>query len=331
MHVFIAVACLLSGCAATPNLAYRAPQPDMDGFLKFTLPQSTILLTALPNDGIEAKAVPQDDYADALHYSLMADAKWSVWTSSTVTKWEYLEGHNIVKSLATTGESNAAKLLQVATEIIGAAAATTPGKISFQDDIIDPFTDGNGQRIAPPENQAAPCALRRNPDWGCTIAVGAPPVWAVKYDDFLKKALNGESAKVFPSSACRTATITLTPPALTPAKPAPAQPGGTRGTDSSADGRITTRTEPPAQAIKGSPAIPAPPSGGKTGALVITLELANPTAVNLTRLRQGGELQASGACRYEVSNDKAGSSFDSEAWKAAIALVTALKARNQAK
>lgn len=284
--VSIVAALLLCGCAAVPHLDYRKPEKDLDGFLKFTLPQSTILLKTLPSSDIGAMAVPDDEYGDALHFSLMTDARWSLWTSSTLTKLEYLEGHNIVTAVATTGTSNATKLLQAATTAVRLAAPGTSKGWSFQDDIIEPFTDDQGHRTAPQANRAGPCVLRRNPAWRCTITVGEPSAWAVPYDEFRARALRGEASSVFPASACRKATITLTPPAA--------------------------------------------PEGG-TPPLVITVELADPTYVNLTRLRRGGELQASGVCRYEVTSDKAASSVDTDALKEAIALVAALKARNQAK
>jgi hypothetical protein len=314
-HWMLATLLALSGCAATPNLEYRAPGQDRDGFMKFTLPQTSVALTELRGK-ITATAVPDDDYALAQQHSLMADAQWSLWTSSTITKWEFIEGQSVVKAIATTAESNVAKLLDVAKDVMSSAAGETAA--TFKDDLIDPFTDRAGQPRALPVGSTVDCNLRRNPDWSCSIAIGTYPSWVIPYAQFRQRALDGDARKVFPSSACVSATIKLTGPA------APALPGSSTlpaapvAVTVGADGRLIDAGASRSQPQK----MPAPPRQE----LALSVELADPAFVNLTRLRRGGELQASGPCRFNVTNDKAGSNLDTQAFKDALALARRLKA-----
>jgi hypothetical protein len=322
----LATLAALSGCAATPNLEYRAAGPDRDGFMKFTLPQTSIMLTAQSNM-ITATAVPADDYAGAEQHSLMADAQWSLWTSSTITKWEFIEGQNIVKSIATSAESNVSKLLEVATSLTSVAAGATgiaPAATPvFNNEIIDPFSDREGHPRALPVGSVVDCNLRRNPDWSCSIAIGRYPSWVIPYAEFRQRALDGDARKVFPSSACVQATIRLTGPAGAALTTLPATPDAAAvrvapdGTLIAADGK-RTRAEP------GNA-----PAALPRQAQALSVELADPAFVNLTRLRRGGELQANGPCRFNVSNDKAGSNLDTQAFKDALTLAKGLKDRGK--
>lgn len=285
----------LSGCAATPNLEYRVPGPDRDGFMKFTLPQASIVLANQPL-GITAFAVPDDDYAGAQEHSLMADAQWSLWTSSTITKWEFTEGQNVVKAIATSAASNVAKIADIAAGV-GVFAASTAAGMTFNNDIIDPFTDNLGNARPLPIDRTVDCNLRRNPLWSCSIAIGRHPAWVIPYAEFRDLALNGAARKVFPSSACVPARITLLGPASLPG--------------SGAADHATARQ---------------PAATAQRQEFIFSVELADPAFVNLTRLRSGGELQASGPCRFNVTNDKAGNNFDTDAFKGALALAKSLKA-----
>jgi hypothetical protein len=326
----------LSGCAATPNLEYRAPGPDRDGFMKFTLPQTSVALTELRGK-ITATAVPDDDYPGAQQHSLMADAQWSLRTSSTITKWEFIEGQSVVKAIATTAESNVAKLLDVAKDVMSSAAGDAVA--TFKDDLIDPFTDRAGQPRALPVGSTVDCNLRRNPDWSCSIAIGTYPSWVIPYAQFRQSALDGDARKVFPSSACVSATIRLTGPARVPIAlpgivPAtlPAAPGDAAAVTVGADGRLVRANASANMAGAPQRKMPEPPKPvepAQRQELALSVELADPTFVNLTRLRSGGELQASGPCRFNVTNDKAGSNLDTQAFKDALALAKSLKAREK--
>jgi hypothetical protein len=317
----LATLAALSGCAATPNLEYRIPGPDRDGFMKFTLPQTSVTL-AQQQGVITATAVPADDYPGAEQHSLMADAQWSLWTSSTITKWEFVEGQSVVKSIATTAESNVSKLIETATGITslaaGAAAAT------FTDEIIDPFRDREGHPRALPVGSTVDCNLRRNPNWSCSIAIGRYPSWVIPYAEFRQRALDGDARKVFPSSACAQATIKLTGPA---SASLPAARSDAAAVSVAADGTLVAAAGSAAKAKPGTsePGTAAQPRQE----LAFSVELADPAFVNLTRLRRGGELQANGPCRFNVSNDKAGSNLDTQAFKDALALAKSLKARSK--
>ena len=315
----------LSGCAATPNLEYRAPGPDRDGFMKFTLPQSSVALAPQLN-GVTAIAVPDDDYPGAEMHSLMADAQWSLWTSSTITKWEFTDGQNVVKAIATSAESNLAKITDIAASV-GAFAASTAAGMAFSNDLIDPFTDDEGNARPLPIERTVDCNLRRNPGWTCSITIGRHPAWVIPYAEFRALALNGDARKMFPSSACVPATIRLLAPANLPERDAglPARPGDDAAATVTVrpDGTLgSTGKARPEQATARQPDRPPPPRQE----LIFSVELADPAFVNLTRLRRGGELQASGPCRFNVTNDKTGSNFDSDAFKGALALAKSLKA-----
>lgn len=316
----IVISFVVAGCVATPNLEYRKPGPDLAGYMKFTLPQSIVTFQALPGGSITAASVPDDDYSDALKYSLMADAQWSLWTSSTVTKWEYVDGQNVVKSIATTAESNVSKLLDVAKDVVGFAASTSAGQVSFQNDMIDPFTDENGARVRLPADVPSPCTLSRNPGWQCEIIVEKHPVWSISFIDFEALILTGDAKKVFPSSSCVKATITLTAPPTEISKKTSSDVGNAKTWTAKADGTISSKDD----ATINQPEIAAVPTAEKK--FVFTVELADPTYVNLIRLRRGGELQASGPCRYNVTNDKAVGNLDTQAFKDALALAKAIKA-----
>jgi hypothetical protein len=320
----LATLAALSGCAATPNLEYRIAGPDHDGFMKFTLPQTSIMLTAQSNM-ITATAIPADDYAGAEQHSLMADAQWSLWTSSTITKWEFIEGQNVVKSLATSAESNVAKLLEVATSLtsVAAGASGVAATAAFNNEIIDPFRDRAGHPRALPVGSIVDCNLRRNPDWSCSIAIGRYPSWVIPYAQFRQRALDGDARKVFPSSACVQATIRLTGPAgaaLPAVAATSAIPGDAAAVRVAPDGTLIpaagkrTRVEPSNT-----------PAATQRQEQALHVELADPAFVNLTRLRRGGELQANGPCRFNVSNDKAGSNLDTQAFKDALTLAKGLK------
>lgn len=325
-YCMMATVLALSGCAATPDLEYRVPAPDYDGFMKFTLPRTSVALTELRGK-ITASAVPDDDYPGAQQHSLMADAKWSLWTSSTITKWEFIEGQSVVKAIATTAESNVGKLLDVAKDVVSSAAGETAA--TFKDDIIDPFTDREGHPRALPVGSTVDCNLRRNPDWSCSIAIGTYPLWVIPYTQFRQRALEGDARKVFPSSACVLATIRLAGPAADAGSSTlPAAPGDAGAVTVGADGRLidtgTTESLPHNMSEPRQPGASA-----QRQELALSVELADPTFVNLTRLRRGGELQASGPCRFNVSNDKAGSNLDTQAFKDALALARRLKARRK--
>jgi hypothetical protein len=319
----------LSGCAATPSLEYRTPGPDRDGFMKFTLPQSSVVLANQPG-GITAIAVPDDDYEGAESHSLMADAQWSVWTSSTITKWEFTDGQNVVKAIATSAESNVAKIINLAADA-GAFAASTAAGMAFNNDIIDPFTDHLGNARALPIGSTVDCKLRHNPGWACSIAIGRHPAWVIPYAEFRDLALNGDARKMFPSSACVPARIRLLAPANMTQSDAglPAKPGDEAATT------VTVRPDGTLSRV-GAGQVKARPDHATQPAataprqeLTFSVELADPAFVNLTRLRSGGELQASGPCRFNVTNDKAGSNFDTDAFKSALALAKSLKAAHR--
>lgn len=315
----------LSGCAATPNLEYRTPGPDRDGFMKFTLPQSSVALAKQLN-GITAIAVPDDDYEGAEKHSLMADAQWSLWTSSTITKWEFTDGQNVVKAIATSAESNAVKIIDIAAGIKAFAASTAAG-MAFNDDIVTPFTDNMGNPRPLPVGSTVDCQLRRNPLWACSISIGRYPAWVIPYAEFRALALNGAARKMFPSSACVPATIRLLAPAnLSDSDDLPARAGdaGAPTATANPDGRLI-----PLQAGKARPGQATAPQPLPRQEFTFSVELADPAFVNLTRLRRGGELQASGPCRFNVTNDKAGSNFDTDAFKGALALAKNLKAAHK--
>jgi hypothetical protein len=313
----LATLAALSGCAATPNLEYRTPGPDRDGFMKFTLPQTSVML-AQQVSAITATVMPDDDYAGAQQHSMMADAQWSLWTSSTITKWEFVEGKNVVKSIATSAENNASKLLEAGTGLASIAAGATTG--NFKNEIIDPFSDQEGRPRALPVGSTVDCNLRRNPEWSCSIAIGHYPSWVIPYAEFRQRALDGDARKVFPSSACVQATIRLTGPANTSLPPMPTAPGDAAAVTVTPSGTLI-----PGAASQARTASATTPATQPRQQLAFSIELADPSFVNLTRLRRGGELQANGPCRFNISNDKAGSNLDTQAFKDALALAKSLK------
>lgn len=204
----------IAGCAATPNLEYKIPAADQEGYLKFTLPRSAIVLRN-EQQTITATAVTDDSYSGAKEKSLMTRAMWSLWTSSTITKFEYVDGQNVIKSIATTAGSNASKIANIAETIVSSALSTDQDDVvAFADDVIDPFINSSGNSSESLlAGETLKCKLERNPGWDCEIRLGHRDSWVIPYDEFARLALNGEAKKVFPSSSCINARVKLTAPA----------------------------------------------------------------------------------------------------------------------
>lgn len=334
----------LSGCKATPNLEYREPAPDFDGYMKFVLPQSKIVLRS-ENGIVTATAVTDDKYRDAQEYSLMVDAKKSLFTSTTITKFAYVDGQYVVKSIGTVAESNVTKISGIVGDL-ASLAVSTGGSQVFKDEVIDPFSDEKGDRYSS-LNHSPPCSLKNNTGWTCVIEVGNYDKWTVDFKDFHDNAIAGRAQKVFPASACLKAKIMLTYTPPTPSIDAggkttnneqqgiSVQPDGTLGGNAvgrSTKSRSNVATSPKSLAVVQNPSVAGdegkPQEKTRLSSTrenyVFGLELADPRRVNLTQLRASGELVANGACRFDVANDKPASNLDSEAFKSAVSTLKAL-------
>jgi hypothetical protein len=200
----------LAGCAAQSKIVYAPLQPDMDGWKKFTLAQSKILLGVGDNGQPSAQSVPVDTYPNAVDRTFMfkeAGGALSI-RSTSVTSMNYIDNTRLVSSVGFTATSHVAEVLSAAVALIpiALAASTSPPSseipTAFRADSIDPFT--NGRLVDVPYGK-----LELNPGWTYTLTVGQRDLDVVPFATFRTAALAGSASTVFPGASCVAVTLTL--------------------------------------------------------------------------------------------------------------------------
>ncbi len=196
-------AIILIGCAAQPQVRYFELQPDKAGMLKFTLPKSYIHLDLVQSKErgtfIDAKSVPSDDYPDANKYSLMMQAVQSPFQATNITQFATVPNTRIPAAVGSEVVDYRKEMIET---LAKAASLVTifeaPPQPQFNETVIE---------SKDAENQELPL----NKSWKYSLKIAAIPRDALPFEAF-KEMTFGSDLKVFPYSACRSASLTLIPP-----------------------------------------------------------------------------------------------------------------------
>jgi hypothetical protein len=203
---------MLLGCAANPRIQYAPVAPDKDGYLKFTLPRSQLLIqpdnTADKNPTVVSVLTENFDRAPA--YSLMFRAVSGGLVSTSVTEATYVQNTRILSSLKMAATDNTAQVIKIAGEaaaLAGVAALTSApaDENRVVPEVIDPF-DKAGRLI---EQIDQP--LNINTGWMYSLSFLPPSKDLIGYEaDFLPAALAGRAGRVLPYPGCIDAILSLT-------------------------------------------------------------------------------------------------------------------------
>lgn len=213
----VLLAVVLVGCTAQPQLRYYDLKQDRAGLYKFTLPKSYIQLESVTSKErgtiIDAKSVPTDDYPEAAKNSFMLQAVHKDMVSTNITQFATLPNTRIPAAIGIEVIDNRKEMIDTIAKvpglfgILGIEVPEPKPQEEFKATVVEP-------RDA--ENQDLPL----NTGWKYSLRIGSVPEDALPISEFKNMAAN-TSLKVFPYSACRTASLTLIPPKRNGEKQAP--------------------------------------------------------------------------------------------------------------
>lgn len=192
------ICALLSGCAAKPQLTYTAVSSNRDGAIKFTLPQSAIIVTNAKVAGgrPDVNSIPTDVYSNPK--SLLVRGEQNLLQDTNLLHVTRLDGTDVVTSIGFQVVGHTEELIKTVTAVIPLIASS--GGPAVVDTIVE--LKEQSQSVPLPRNEAA---------WNYTLTIS--PIksdgsdGSIAYEDFASN-LSSASA-VFPTSHCRTATLRL--------------------------------------------------------------------------------------------------------------------------
>lgn len=191
------------GCAAHPQVRYYDLGQDKDGMQKFTLPKSYIHVDLVTSQErapfLDVKSVPSDDYPESAKYSFMMKAVHRSAVSTNITQFTTLPNTRIPAAIGIEVIDNRKEMIETFARAAGLfAILKAPPELPFNATVIE---------VKDADNQDLPL----NKNWKYSLKISEVPQDALPFDEFKKMTINTD-LKVFPYSACRTASLTLVAP-----------------------------------------------------------------------------------------------------------------------
>lgn len=201
MLVVVPVALLLSACAARPHLTYSQVGENREGLVRFTLPQSQILVVPPKQAGgrPEVSSVPTDAYANPK--SLLVRGEQTLLQETNVMNVTFLDNTTVVSSVGFEVVSKTNDLIKLVSAALPIIAAGGGAGAALESQTLGV------------EERSTMTDLPKNSTWQYTLVYDKPTVsdGSVAYDTFL--SMTSSQLGVFPTSHCRPATFTLKDPA----------------------------------------------------------------------------------------------------------------------
>ena len=200
--LLIPIVLLLPACAAKPQLTYSQVSENRDGLIRFTLPQSQILVTAGKQAGgkPEVSSVPTDAYANPK--TLLVRGEQSILQETNLMNVTFLDNTTLVTSVGVETVSKTNDLIKLVAAVVP-LIASTGGTTETGTTLIN--------TVIGPEERATFTEVPDNPSWKYTLVYDASVVdGSIKYDDFM--LMMSSPLGVFPTSNCRSAKFTLREP-----------------------------------------------------------------------------------------------------------------------
>lgn len=200
--LFVPIIVLLSACAAKTQLTYSQVSENRDGLVRFTLPQSQILVVASKQAGgkPEVSSVPTDAYASPKN--LLVRGEQSLLQETNLMNVTFLDNTTLVTTVGFETVSKTNDLIKLASAVvplIASSGGTTGTGAALVSTVVDP------------EERASFTDMPDNPSWKYMMVYDAPVAdGSVEYDSFT--SMTSSPLGVFPTSHCRSAKFTLQEP-----------------------------------------------------------------------------------------------------------------------
>lgn len=189
----------LTGCAAQPQVRYYTLKQDREGMHKFTLPKSYIHIDLVTSKEqgpfIDARSIPSDDYPESDEYSFMMQGVYKSTISTNITQFTTLPNTRIPSAVGSEVIDNRKEMIETFAKVADLAFLKAVPIVKFNATVVE---------LKNAEKQDIPL----NEGWKYSLKIGDAPKDALPIDEFKKMATDTD-LKVFPYSACRTASLTV--------------------------------------------------------------------------------------------------------------------------